>query len=344
MPAGGFGRRSRPAAAELWVAVAAAVVGFLMGPQVADRVTPLLVWLTQGAGGAAVEGARSQGLASDTLASAFVVPGRPVPDRPADVRSASPAWGQGGGSVPLARTAPVAPPPGGSDGPPQGQPLAQRARPAAVPSGRAVRVVVFHSHTSEMYRRPGFEPSRPDQYHRFGSLETGVVRVGRVLAESLNALGVPALHITTVHDYPDHAAAYRRSEQTVRSVLARYPQVMLLLDVHRDAPQERRDMVTSVRGEDAARVALVVALGDDPASGEPENLLLARRLLEHAERRFPGLMRRIITVPGRRYNQHLHPGLLVVEVGAFDTWEEDALRTARLLALAVADLVQEMAQ
>ena len=205
----------------------------------------------------------------------------------------------------------------------------------------AVRVAIYHTHTSEMYRRPDFQPDRPEAYHRFGSTDTGVVRVGRALAEALNELGIPTLHVSTIHDYPDHGAAYARSERTVRMLLERYPDLVLLLDIHRDAPQEDGGLMTSVDGEDAARVALVVGTGPDGTEGA-FNLAMARRLAASADRQFPGLMRRLIAVAGRRYNQHLHPGVLLVEVGSYRTWEAAALRTARFLALVVADVVMEL--
>ena len=221
------------------------------------------------------------------------------------------------------------------------------SRPPAPLAGRALRrpgvkVAIYHTHTSEMYRRPDFQPQRPEEYHRFGSTETGVVRVGRALAAALEELGVPAVHVTTIHDYPDHAAAYARSRQTVEDLVARYPDLVLLLDVHRDAPQEGGGLMALVDGEDVARIALVVGTGPDGRSNAA-NLAMARRLAAVAERQFPGWMRRIITVPGRHYNQHLHPGALLVEVGSYRTWEAAAVRGARLLALVVAEVVLEPA-
>ena len=337
------GRVPPPGLTGLW----AAPVPWPGWRELADR-------LLAGAQRAAVPAA---GTAAASRATADV-----APDRHAATRRDRPAedgvWQaqEGSRQPPVAATAPAltslaalapgrepAPGPVARPEPPSDVQAAGRMVPSRLPGLRrpAVRVAIYHTHTSEMYRRPDFQPQRGEAYHRFGTTDTGVVRVGQALAEALNALGVPTLHVATIHDYPDHGAAYARSERTVRMLLERYPDLVLMLDIHRDAPQEGGGLVTSVEGEDVARVALVVGTGPDGTEGAA-NLAVARRLAAVAEQHLPGLMRRIITVPGRRYNEHLHPGVLVVEVGSYLTREAAALRTARLLAPVVAEVVMEL--
>ncbi|MBE3598232.1 MAG: stage II sporulation protein P [Limnochordaceae bacterium] len=212
-----------------------------------------------------------------------------------------------------------------------------RPRPSG-PARAAVWVAVYHTHTSEMYRTPDFHPSDPLEYHRFGTTDTGVVRVGKALVDALNALGIPAVHITTIHDYPSHDLAYVRSMETARALVERYPSLRLLIDLHRDAPQEGGDLETSVDGESVAQLALVVGTGRDGAE-EKSNLAVARALAAELDSRFPGLLRRLILRPGRYYNQQVHPGALLIEVGSYRSQEAAARRSALLLAQGIAALL-----
>lgn len=212
------------------------------------------------------------------------------------------------------------------------------ARPPAAAPLRGVWVAVYHTHASEMYRTGRDDPDDPQGYHRFGSRETGVLRVGAELVRALNEYGIPAIHVTTLHDTPDFNAAYARSLETARSLVARHPSLRLLIDLHRDAPQEGGELITSVDGEEVARIAIVVGTGQGGREGA-DNMAVARLLADELDARFPGLLRRIIAQPQRRYNQHVHPGALLIEVGSYRSREEAAVRTARLLAQAIAAML-----
>lgn len=223
---------------------------------------------------------------------------------------------------------------------PASVPLAPEApgRSTPRPPSRGVWVAVYHTHASEMYRTDAFAPEDPQAYHRFGTADTGIVRVGAELVRALNEYGIPAVHLATLHDTPDFRSAYARSLETARTLVERYPSLRLLIDLHRDAPQEGGALITSVEGEEAAQIAIVVGTGDGGREGAP-NLSAARLLADELEGRFPGLLRRIIVQPGRRYNQQVHPGALLIEIGSYRSREAAAMRTARLLAQAIAAML-----
>src|SRR5690606_41216800 len=79
-----------------------------------------------------------------------------------------------------------------------GLPISPLERLQAVAWGDDCRVLIYHTHTSEMYRTDSFAPAQPEQYHLFNSTDTGIVRVGRALARRLEELGIPACHVTAV--------------------------------------------------------------------------------------------------------------------------------------------------
>ncbi|MBO8142729.1 MAG: stage II sporulation protein P [Firmicutes bacterium] len=211
----------------------------------------------------------------------------------------------------------------------------RRDRPEAAHLSEGCRIVIYHTHTSETYRTGTFAPDRADAYHRWNTTDTGIVAVGRVLAQRLeNVYGVPVCHSAEIHDWPSHPRAYIASRATVQRLLERNPHVDIVLDVHRDAPE---GLVTTVGGRRVAQLALVVGTNPQMHPGWRENLAFAREFGARIEARYPGLLRRIIERPDARLNQDLHPRSLLVEVGSFHNDLEEALAAAELLADVLAE-------
>jgi len=187
-----------------------------------------------------------------------------------------------------------------------------------------IRVGIYHTHTGETYRDDGKS--------RLDGGRGGVVEVGAVLAETLREeYGIGVVHSDRIHD-EIYGRAYLQSEQTVRQMLAEYPEIEVLLDIHRDSERARRNTVALIGGREVARVLLVV--GSDARRPFPnwrENYEFARRLASRMDQLYPGLSLGVKVKEGR-YNQYLHPHALVVEVGSTSNTKEEAVRAARLLA------------
>lgn len=206
----------------------------------------------------------------------------------------------------------------------------------AVAWGDDCRVLIYHTHTSEMYRTDTFAPPNPQDYHLFNTTETGIVAVGRAMKNHLEQLGIPTCHLTNVHDWPSHPRAYIEARATVEQFLRRHPHVDIVLDVHRDAPA---GLVTTIGGRRAAQIAFVLGTHSRMHPGWPENAAFGRALADLLEERFPGLFRRIIERPESRLNQDLHPRSILVEIGSYDTSLDEALVSAELFAEVVADML-----
>lgn len=211
---------------------------------------------------------------------------------------------------------------------------------AAAEWGDEPLIAVLHTHPSEMYRTDTFAPSEPHDYHLFDTAETGIIRVGARLVETLwQRYGIPAVHDTTLHNTPCHSCAYRESRKTVEDLLRRYPSLLLILDVHRDGA-ENVSMLTTIDDEAVAQVAVVVGrpsardLGRHPRWSENDRF--ANELAELMVQRYPGLFRRVLHLSGV-YNQDLHPRFLLLEVGNYYDHERHALRAAELLADVIAE-------
>lgn len=206
------------------------------------------------------------------------------------------------------------------------------------------QVLIVHTHGSEAYTMPPGEEYVPSGDCRTTDENFSVVRVGEEIAAVLEAAGIRVLHDKTLHDYPSYSGAYNRSLTTVERYLERYPSIVMVLDVHRDAISDSAGnmykVVSGVAGVNAAQMAFVIGT-DGGGLSHPdwqENLRLAAAIQQTLCADFPTLMRPI-TVRNSRYNQHTTAGSLLVEIGAAGNSLDEALLSARLLGEAIISTV-----
>ena len=165
-----------------------------------------------------------------------------------------------------------------------------------------------------------------------------MVRVGDELAAELSSYGISVVHDRTLHDGESYNDAYENSLASIQSYLAKYPSIVYVLDLHRDAVQDANGtQYKLVTAEDpaAAQVSLIMGVAHD---GWQDNLRLAIAVQEKLESQSPTLMRPI-TLLNYRYNQFAAPGSLLVEVGAAGNSLDEALRAARLFAKGFAETI-----
>lgn len=197
------------------------------------------------------------------------------------------------------------------------------------------QVLIVHTHTSEAYT-----PSEGCRYEASDNMRTqdvnyNIIRVGDVLAAKLEAAGLKVLHDRTVNDYPSYAGSYSRSGAVVEQLLAAYPTIRLVIDLHRDALASDTVVYKTVAelpdAQSCAQVMFVVGtdgLGLEHPNWQ-ENLKLALYLQDAVCAAHPTLLRPIHLVK-ERYNQHLSPGMLLIEVGSSGNTLPEALRAAEL--------------
>lgn len=217
--------------------------------------------------------------------------------------------------------------------PPVEAPVVVRELPEVGP-----RVLVYHSHNSEMYLGRSISGRYdPEAHYVFKSQSdntiTGIMEVGRHLTNALGRLGIPTLHETRIHDLPTLDYAYANSEKTVRSILNQHPTIDIVLDIHRDANVP--EPVVEIGGRRVARILVVVGTAQSIPLAHPNyqsNLKFAEELVQTANKMYPGLMRATQVRHDARYNQHLHPHSLIIEMGSVENTLEEALLSAELLA------------
>lgn len=216
----------------------------------------------------------------------------------------------------------------------------------AFPSTETLRkseptILIYHTHTTEAYC-----PTEQNSYETSGDYRTkdqtkNVVAVGEALKQCLEEqYGFTVLHDTTDHEPPQLSTAYERSEQTMNTYREAYPSLVLFIDLHRDAYNVTDEPTTdfvSVYQEEAARLMFVVGKGEkyDEKPYFESNLVLATLITDHLNSIHEEWMRPIRIKSGR-YNQHIAPHCLLVEVGHNANTLEQALAAVPYLAEGIA--------
>lgn len=192
--------------------------------------------------------------------------------------------------------------------------------------GDGPKILIYHSHSQE-----GFADSQE------GNTETTVVGVGNTLVKVLeDTYGYEVIHITDSFDIVngeiDRNSAYDYARERVEQVLAENPSVEVVIDLHRDGVPEDRHLVTEVNGQPTAQIMFFNGLSYSAMNGPIEylpnpyigdNLAFSFQLQLASEEYYPGFNRPIY-LSSLRYNLHLRPRAILLEVGAQNNTVEEA--------------------
>ena len=208
-------------------------------------------------------------------------------------------------------------------------------------------VLIYHTHTTESYVAE--KTGRYDDSFNFRTTEPdkNMVSVGDAIAEQLAAAGIGVVHAREIHDFPVWTGSYSNSAETIRSILAQYPEICIALDIHRDAISDGKTViapVAEVNGRQSAQI-MIISGCDDGTMGMPDyrkNFHFASRLQETAENMFPGFTRPIL-FDYRKYNQDLTAGSLLIEVGSQGNTLEEAQYAGELVGQALSETIRKLA-
>lgn len=207
------------------------------------------------------------------------------------------------------------------------------------------QVLIMHTHTTESYALSDNDYYDINYPSRNLDATRNVVRVGDEITKQLEAAGIGVIHDTTVHDYPSYNGSYDRSKQTVETILAQYPSIKVVLDIHRDAIETddgtRYAPVANIDGRNAAQI-MIISGCDDGTMDYPnylQNLAFASVLEQQVESDYPGLTRPI-SFKYKYYNQSLTTGSLLIEVGSNSNSLDEAIYSGYLLGKSLAKTLQ----
>ncbi len=209
------------------------------------------------------------------------------------------------------------------------------------------QVLIMHTHTTETFMETASSTYTDADLPRTRDASKNMVSVGDIVAQKLNEAGIITLHDTTEHDYPQYTGSYSRAASTIKAYLKKYPDIKVVLDLHRDSVSSGSDKVkltAQIDGKKAAQVMLVMGSQSGSVSGFPnwkENLKLAVRLQEILESQYPSLARPI-SLTSKKYNENLTTGSLLIEVGTEANTLEEAHYSAALLGNALCQLLGKL--
>jgi len=195
------------------------------------------------------------------------------------------------------------------------------------------QVALYNTHTGETY-------ALTDGVARLDGKQGGIVKVTEALQKSLEQQQqIKVIRVDKIHDQI-YNKSYLESEKTVQQLLADYPELKLILDIHRDSGRPRQDCFVEINGEKVAKIMIVV--GSDARAEFPDwqqNLVLARQVTDQLNEKYPGLSYGVRVQQGR-YNQHYHTGALLFEIGSVENSTDEAIRAAELLAEVLAEVLK----
>lgn len=196
--------------------------------------------------------------------------------------------------------------------------------------GDGPQILIYHTHSQEAFA---------DSVS--GDVNTGIVGVGERLTQILTEqYGYSVLHHTGQYDAETRDNAYSRALPAVEQILAGNPSIQVVIDLHRDEVAEGTKLVTDIQGRPTARFMFFNGLSRTRKTGDIDylvnenqeaNLAFSFQMQLKAAEYYPGLTRRIY-LKGYRYNMHLRPRTLLVELGAQNNTVEEAMNACDPLA------------
>lgn len=197
------------------------------------------------------------------------------------------------------------------------------------------QILIYHTHSQEAFADSAA-----------GDESTSIVGVGEYLASILrDKYGYNVLHHTASYDKESRDYAYSNSLPEIEELLAEYPSIEVVIDLHRDEMPADRRLVVDLQGRPTAQFMFFNGLsrttkGNIEYLENPylaDNLAFSFQMQAACNEYYPGLARRIY-LKAYRYNMHLCPKTLLIELGAQNNTVEEAMNACDPLAH-VLDLV-----
>lgn len=202
------------------------------------------------------------------------------------------------------------------------------------------QILIYHTHSQEAYI-----DSTP------GDVSQTIVGVGDYLSSILtNQYGYSVLHDTGTYDMEngklDRSQAYNRALPALTEILAQYPTIQVVIDLHRDGVADNVHLVTDVNGKPTARIMLFNGIcrdtqGDLPDLVNPyreDNLAFSLQLGLYMKNAYPNVLR-MVYFKKSRYNQHLASRSILVEVGAQTNTVAEGMNAMEVLAEILNDVL-----
>lgn len=207
------------------------------------------------------------------------------------------------------------------------------------------KILIYHTHSQE-----AFVDSKK------GEKSDTIVGAGdelvRILQDEYN---IEVIHLREEYDIKDgkedRTFAYERIEPTLKEIIKKNPSIEILIDLHRDGIPNDVRLVTTINGKPTAKIMFfnglckimkngkMVDIASMPNPYIKDNMAFSFQMNAKANLLYPGLSRKIY-LKGYRYNLHLKPKSLLVEVGAQTNTVEEIKNAMEPLAKILYEVIR----
>ena len=202
------------------------------------------------------------------------------------------------------------------------------------------QILIYHTHSQEEFA---------DSVE--GDAGTTIVGMGDVLADALEAKGYQVIHDTGVYDLVDgvldRSAAYDYARTAVEELLAQYPTIQVVIDLHRDGVEGQK-FVTEIDGKPCSKVMFFNGISRNqqgeisylPNPYIKQNLSFSFQMEFAARQQYPGFTRNIY-LKAERFNLHLRPRSVLIEAGTQLNTVEEERNAMEILANLLDEVLQQ---
>ena len=206
-------------------------------------------------------------------------------------------------------------------------------------------ILIFHTHTTESYMLLDRETYSDAYITRSDDPSRNMVRVGDEICDQLEKAGFAVIHDTNIYD-STYSGAYYRSEDQIDKYMEQYPDIQVILDIHRDAIKQSDGTMVKptavINGKKAAQIMIVSGCQEKDITDFPDweyNLRFAVQLQKYCQEMFPGLVRPLFFC-AREYNMHKSRCSLLIEMGSDANTLDEAAYSGRMLGNALAAMLE----
>lgn len=207
-------------------------------------------------------------------------------------------------------------------------------------------ILIIHTHTTESYQILDRGFYAQGFLTRSNESTVNMARVGKEITDQLRNAGYNVIHDTKIHD-SSYSAAYSNSGKAIDEHLKKYPSIQVILDIHRDAIEDKRGTktkpITTIGGKKAAQLMIISGCQEDGITGFDDwqyNLRFAMQLQKICEDMYPTISRPLL-FSARKYVMHKSRNSLLIEIGSDSNTLDEAAYTARLLGNVLSKMLEK---
>lgn len=190
------------------------------------------------------------------------------------------------------------------------------------------QVYIYNTHQTESYSMKTLEPY---------NITPSVMMASYLMKEHFQKAGIETIvEETNISDYMkeqgyQYAESYVASRTFVESILKKYPDLKLIIDLHRDAIPHDSSTIT-IGEKNYAKVLFIVGMNNPNYQA---NLSLAQSISDLINQSYPKLSRGIMSKSGSNvnglYNQDLNGNMILLELGANENTIDEVQNTVEAI-------------